>query len=611
MQWRFRVRRIKAWDFAPSCLLPYVILTVCILMVFGQSLWFEFVVWDDDIHLYSNTLMNPPSWRALRIFLSQPFFGLYIPVTYSFWSLLAWIATEWSPAQGLDPKVFHLANIALHWINVILVFSLMRRLLTWPLAAFLGALVFALHPLQVEAVAWVSGGKDLICACFSLLALQALMRSRDHKYPRRLRVVASMYFLLAVLAKPVAVMLPLAAVLLLVWRRTDGDKIRISDWLTLGAWFTLIAPVIAATYGLQQSDIQELPSTTLLQRFMVSGDALRFYASKWLWPDPLLVDYSRTTTIVLTSAWRYIGLCFLLGSGALLFVAWWSGLERLVLALAIAFVGLLPNLGLVPFAYQKISTVADRYVYIPMFGLALACSWICTLRRRRFTAIVGCCVTVGWGIMSYQQCQIFTNTKRLFSHVVSHNPLSFSAHNNLAVLKIQGGAVSEGLQHLHHAVQLLPRSYKTIDNIGVALQMQGLPEHAVTYHERATQIEPKYATAWVNLANAQKSLGHQGEAHEAYLTALQVEPSNFLANNNFGVFLEGEGKLAEAEARYRAATRLSTDPYLAYYNLGVLFEKSGRNDEAAQAYRQALLFRPQSEAAVEGLRRSQHSETLR
>lgn len=604
MQARQNAWRDKALGMSFS-VFAYGLLVIGVLVIFGQSIGFEFVVWDDDIHLYANTLMNPPTWRALVGFLTKPFFGLYIPVTYSFWLLLAWISGLGNEAVALNPSVFHAANVLLHVGNVCLVFYLIQRLLGNAVAAWIGAMVFAWHPLQVEAVAWVSGAKDLLSMFFSLLALLALSGLQHRSRRFALALVACVCFGLALLAKPAAVVLPLVGYVLTMWRGSDCAAItKRWQWGTLVVWILGTLPLIALTYRLQQTDIEQLPVTSVLQRLMVAGDALWFYAAKLIWPVPLLADYGRTPALVLASSWRFVGLMFCAGLVVLAGVGYQSPWRRLVLALAIAVAGLLPNLGVIPFAYQKISTVADRYAYGPMFGIALALAWVCHQARRWIVMglAIGLALLGGW--WSFQQAQNFRNTQRLFSHVVAHNPRSLSAHNNLGVIKIEQGLVAPGLDHLRAAVALSPQSYKTLDNIGVGLQMLGHIDDAVNYHRRAIAIEPRYATARVNLANAYRSLGRKLEAEITYQEALRVDPLNYLAHNNYGVFLENEGKLPEAEHHYRVATKLSTDPYLAYYNLGVLFEKTARLGEAAEAYKQALKLRPSSKVAAEAVGRA-------
>lgn len=181
-------------------LLHCVLLILAIWAVYSQCLEFEFVLWDDDIHISANKLMHAPSSESLKTLIEKPFFGLYIPVTYSFWLMLAWISGLSSSSPGPDPTVFHLANIILHTGNVCLVYALARKLTISSMAALAAALVFALHPLQVEAVAWVSGAKDLLSSTSSFLALHFLLGKKSlYGWARALLVPSLFLFLRSLL----------------------------------------------------------------------------------------------------------------------------------------------------------------------------------------------------------------------------------------------------------------------------------------------------------------------------------------------------------------------------------------------------------------------------
>ena len=588
-----------------AALVPFILFAV-VAIVFGRSLGFSFVMWDDDIHLTGNRLMHPPTLEGFWLLCRQPFFGLTIPVTYLFWWLISYLYFMLPGTLLLAAWPFHLANLLLHALNGVLLYRLLTRVLRDQGAAVCAALLFVVHPLQVEAVAWVSGAKDLLCSFFSLLALLALVSPAAGS--KKNLFTSSICFVMALLAKPSAVALS-ACACLLPWLR-DGRKGPCGprDFYPVWCWSALALPIVVLTMRLQQADTQQLAGGALWQRLLVAGDALVFYLGKLLVPYPLLADYGRTPAGVLATSWPFGALALLLGLGAILLWLARRGEALPLLGLLLAALALTPVLGLIPFAFQRVSTVADRYAYFPMVGVAIAVGAL--LQRfggsRRWVKVAGV-MLAAWAFLSYRQCATFKDTHALFTHVLEFNPQSFSAHNNLGLIAVRDGERSRALHHLSEAARLYPQSYKTIDNIGVVLQQLGQTHEAISYHQRAIALEPRYATAYVNLAEAHRHLGERQQANHFYETALQVDPDDFLAHNNFGVYLEDEGKFPEAETHFRTAASLRPVPFLAYFNLGVLYEKQRRWPEALDAYERARAFQPDDRQTQEGLIRVRRS----
>ena len=578
-----------------------IFLFAAVVALLARTLYFPFVLWDDDIHLYGNMLMHPPTLASLWRLCREPFFGLYVPVTYAFWWGVAWLALPQQGMEALSAWPFHLVNLLLHATNVILVYRLISCLFHRKSAATAGALLFALHPLMVEAVVWVSGAKDLFCTLFSLLALRLALVDAGHLKGRRL-ALSSLFFVLALLAKPSAAALP-AMLIPLCWIKEKS--LCKSSMLTAGFWGFAALPLILFTWRLQRADMGTLLDFSLVERLMLAADAFMFYLGKLLLPFPLLADYGRTPELVLggpSAPYALAGVLLLALSGAWLLR---GSFAPTVLALMVAALALLPSSGLIPFAFQHISTVADRYAYLPMVGIAVAVGSLVErfYHRQRLWRIAALGLFALFAVASWLQCAQFRDTAALFEHVLIYNPRSFSAHNNLGLIALQKGDMEPAVTHLTEALRLYPQSYKTVDNLGVAMQRLGRFADAVPLHQRAMTMEPKYATAYVNLAEAYRKLGRDSVVKDLYEAALRVNPEDFLAHNNYGVFLEDQGLFAAAEALYRAALSLHPAPFLAYYNLGLLYEKQGRAAEAAAFFMAALRVRPEAKEAKDGLSR--------
>jgi len=350
--------------------------------VFGPVVRHDFVVWDDDLHVYANPYLNPVTWAHIATFWHGPYEHLYIPLTYTVWAAVAWM-TQIGYPDVMPAEPFHRLNLLLHIGSVLVVYRLGLLLLKQQavphyqtvLAATLGALVFGLHPLQVEAVAWVSGLRDLLCGWWAVLALWQYLAFVQSK-PGGKRVVhyclATGAFACALLSKPTAVVVPVMAALLAIgglgqcWPQTLR---------ALGGWL-LVALGWSIWTKNQQPDVALTFVAALWSRPLIALDAIAFYLSKLVWPVNLVPDYGRTPQLVLERGRGLIAAIVPLGIGALLW-HWRLQCQGVWLAGGVFLAGLAPMLGLVPFMFQAYSTVADRYVYLAMVGVALGVGWIC------------------------------------------------------------------------------------------------------------------------------------------------------------------------------------------------------------------------------------------
>ena len=370
----------KATKPSPRVIWLYLLIFAAAVITFAPICSHPFLSWDDDHTIENNPLLQDPSLGHALHYWCEPFMDLYVPVTYTLWSALAGISTFVTHGQ-LDPRLFHAASVLLHATNAALVFWLLRRLLNAPWPAAAGAMLFALHPVQVETVAWTSGMKDLLCATFTLLAVTQYLLSLDsQKKPRRRRVhyalgLAAM--LLGMLSKPTAMVTPLLIVTidLLMLRRPWQAVIR-SAW----PFFLLATPCMAWTKFFQPQET--LNAGPLWRRPLVAADAIAFYFYKILFPLRLTYDYGRNPAAVWKNGW--IWWTWLVPATAA--AGLWYFRQRvrpLVAASLLLVAGVAPVLGLIPFDYQLVSTVADHYLYIAMLGPALAAAWAVTLMKPR------------------------------------------------------------------------------------------------------------------------------------------------------------------------------------------------------------------------------------
>jgi protein O-mannosyl-transferase len=608
------------------------LLLAIVWLVFRRVVGFQFLSWDDNVHVTENPYLDPLSWPNLLRFWQEPYENLYIPLSYSFWAFEAWLSQHLPGRVGpFDPAVFHAGNLVLHAACVLLMFRLLLRLIQHRLAAWAGALLFAIHPLQVESVAWVGETRGLLAALFSLLALDQYARfvadelnaerSASNGRWNRPYAWASLAFAAAMLSKPSAAALPLmAAVLDACWFGRPLRKIVLS----LGPWLVAAAALIAIT-KLQQSDTRLAFVPPLWARPLIAADALDFYLYKLLVPLRLGFDYGRSPEMVLHS-------------GPMVYLAWlvpvvlaglmtWSKDRAAWLAAAGLFVAaLLPTLGFVPFFYQAISTVADRYMYLPMLGASLGLAW--WLARHWSTAMfAACCFLLGaLARVAAMQATFWQDDLALFDRGLEINPSSYMAedalgavfqkqgklpearhhyeqalrindhyapaHNDLGATLFLLGRTGTAIDHYRAALQLWPDYAEAHSNLGNALEAQGQPAAAIAEYEAALAIKPTLADAHMNLGETLARRGRTDAALEHLRRAVQIKPQSADAHFKLAQVLMGSQNEAEAEREFHEALRCDAKLAAAHNNLGAMYWNEHRLPEADREYQAALAIDP-------------------
>jgi tetratricopeptide (TPR) repeat protein len=571
------------------------------------------VQWDDYGNIVENPYLNPARPDVLY-FWKKPYEGLYIPLTYTVWAALAGFSQgsgTHGDSGGLDPELFHLANLALHLLSVLVVFAILWKLVRSDWGACAGALLFALHPVQVEPVAWITGMKDVLAGFLSLVAVwqylgystatsssakvtdesaKASAEKGDTLNPGQKGyhyVLATLAFLLALLAKPTAAVVPLAAWLLDYWilRRSVSRRT-----LVLLGWTVLAVPFIAFA-KLTQPDTAMKFIAPVWARPLVAGDALAFYLYKLVWPLWLGPDYGRSPEWVLQQRWIFVSWIVPCGLAVLI----WLRKEWrpwLVASLGVFFVGVLPASGLIPFVFQSISTVADRYLYFSMLGPALAVAWLLSQYHGRLV-VVGCVLMLGLlGVRTASQTQVWRDTMTLFTQASAVNPQSWTAHYNVGMALVGQGNLEEGIGHYRRALQIDPESARTQNELGIALARQGKVSEAIESYQQALRLLPGFALPHYNLGNLLKGQGKLTEALRHYQEAVRIDPDFLAAHNNLAVALVEGGNSEEAIQHFRRVLEINPLDSGAYYNLGNALAERGELEEAIKHYRRALQINP-------------------
>lgn len=579
--------RGRAEEWWPTALLLLLVLGVPAL-VFARIVTHDFVLWDDTIEIYKNPYLNPATWQGVAEVWRHPYINLYVPVSYTAFALLASFARlpAPDPALGetgalLDPRVFHAASWTLHLANTLLVFAILRLLIrrqregdrtrhgpeTSSAAAAAGALVFALHPVQVESVAWASELRGLLCGAFSLLCIWLYLRRvvpdppgdagsqgnsggdpphlagaggpGAHPWPAG-RSGTFMYggallaAALAMLAKPSAVSLPLVLVALDRWCLRRPWRACLAS---AAPFMALAAPAVLLTQDAQP--VRPEIVAPLWQRPFVAGDALAFYLGKLILPFGLGIDHGRTPARVLSSGWGYAAWTIPVAAALL---AWWAARPAPraswpAAAGAVSLAALLPVLGLAPFAFQFYSTVADRYLYMAMLGPALAAACFLAQRRSAGAWAAAGALLAGWAVLSYVQAGTWRNSVTLLSHAIEVNPASDVSFANRGMALARRGQLDRAEQDLRQALRLNPGNHKAHTNLGNVLLLRGRREAAIAEYRAAIAIEPSWAESHSNLGMALAMRHDLDEAAAQFGEALRLDPRSASARSGLAQVL--------------------------------------------------------------------------
>jgi protein O-mannosyl-transferase len=445
----------------------------------------EFVDWDDTLFISTNAHFNPPTYAGLGWYWTHPHRDLYIPVTDTLWWSLAALT------GGTNPVVFHAANLLLHWLAAMTSFTILRRLVgaDWPAAA--GAALFAVHPLQVEPVAWASGMKDLLSGLLGLAALWNYLRFAQSR-SRPTYCAASALYALALLAKPSAVIVPLIAAVL-EWLKTGNSWRRSLAWL----WPWVAAAAITAIAAGVIQPATSINAGSAWARPLVAADAIAFYLRKLFWPLSVAPDYDRTPMSVLHAQWHGVpvaAITWIVPGAVALLIA--SRGSRPIKAAAVVFgIGLLPMLGLRPFEYQFYSTVADHYVYLAMLGPALAAAWLLSQCATRAVAVGAVCVLAGLATLSFIDAGYWHDTETLYRHEIAAVPTDFHAPHDLGVMLADRGDVAGAMEQYERVIELnpdLPKPYRYVADAQAAM---GNWPAATDYAQRLILLQDRLAPA--------------------------------------------------------------------------------------------------------------------
>jgi tetratricopeptide (TPR) repeat protein len=427
----------------------------------------------------NNPFIQNPTRDGLRTLWLQGYAGIYMPLTYTWWMGLERLADLWGPG------VHHAGNILLFSLSAIGVHRLLDKLTSSGLGAFVGTLLWIVHPMQVESVAWVSEAKGLLALALGIWAINFHLDAMSDSSSRMAGIAQGLY-LLALLAKPWAVALPgMVMVLDLVWyRRPINQTMR-----SLLPWILLGGGLIAIT-SYSQSPLSRV-EVAPLDRLIVTIEALRFYVQKLVWPYPLGPDYGLNPPAVLSSTSMtpiLAAVAFGVMIMSLIGIAKWIS-TKLTAAIILFIAALLPVLGLIPFGFQEISTVADRYAHAALIGPAIAIAWLIVNYRWWVTVPALFIVGFFW-IATLFQIPVWKSDDTLIAQALQVHPASGTFLNNRSALRLQRGDWTGAEQDALLAMKDRPRLTSIYFNLASSQAKQRRIDEAIETLKNVYAFEP-------------------------------------------------------------------------------------------------------------------------
>ena len=588
-----------------------VLVAAITFAAFVPALRAGFVTWDDDRNFLDNPAYRGLGWSQLRWMWSTFHMGHYVPLT---WMTLGLDYELWE----MNPMGYHLQNLLLHSVNAVLVYFLARRILVlaspngWSARALAGcsaaaALLFAVHPLRVESVAWITERRDMLSLLFCLTSLLLYLRYvRDDLHRTRWYLLSLVAFACALLSKATSVSLPVVLLMLNVYplRRIGGTA---GDWgADIRAVYAGLLPFVALAGGVSLLSVVALQppeQLALPSKVAVSAYSVAFYVSRTFVPIGLAPLYEMPKTVN-PMAIRYVvgyGVVVLLTAGA------WAMRRRYpgaTTAWLVFLVVLLPMLGLVQNGPQ---IAADRYTYHAAPALAILAgaalgAWRVPAALR--LAVSGAAVAV-LGALTWKQTGIWHDSERLWSRVLRVDSTSSIAQIAMGDVLIAQDRLDEGAEHYERGLELDPTFATGFNNLGVVNARRGNLSDAIGLYRRALELKPSYADAHNNLGIALSEQGDYAGAIEHFTRAIALDASNPAYEVNLGNLLVRQRRPDEAIGHYARAAGLRPSGVDAYLNWGVALTQMGKIGEAMDQFRRVLAIQPDNADARRYLKQAE------
>ncbi|HUN54675.1 MAG TPA: tetratricopeptide repeat protein [Smithella sp.] len=565
-------------------LIVYIVLTLITLAVFWQVTLYDFITFDDPVYITQNShIQSGITWNGFCWALGTRY--------YSLWHPLVWLSFMFDyQLHGLNAGGYHVTNLILHILSTLLLFWLFNRMTgaIWR-SAFIAAF-FALHPLHVESVAWISERKDVLSAFFWMLTLCLYVYYTGKPVIKRYLLVLFSY-VLALMSKPMVVTLPVIMILLDYWplgrlgfrnnannlkdvmhaspnqerQKTNSKKESLKENISpfnklkssetgftairhgsLPLWekipFFVLSAVIVIVM-LYAPDTPPERGFSFVSRLANAPVSFMSYLGKIFWPHDLSIFYPFTDQLPLLQVWGCLLLIIVI---SVLVILMMKKLPYLFVGWLWYAITLLPVIKIIQVGNDA---MADRYTYLPSIGIAIALSWGVPFlfkkedTRKRFLFPAGTAILAIFAILTWQQCGYWKNSIELFSHALQVTKDNYLAHNNIGFALVTEGRIEEAIDHYNKAIVIKQNSADNYNNRGAAFDKLGQHQRAIEDYDRAIDLKPDYAEAYFNRGNVYGELGKYQQAVENYNHAILLKPDYLQAYGNRAVAYLNQGNM--------------------------------------------------------------------
>jgi Flp pilus assembly protein TadD len=530
-------------------------------------------LWDDDVLLTANPTVQSGTLAGLLKLWFNPDGIDYFPLSYS----LLWLQAQFFGPQSTG---YHITTILLHILSGLLLWALLVEMKI-P-GAWTAALVFTIHPVCVESVAWVSETKNTLSLALFLTSCLFWVRQDDAppaQARERLYLIAVAFFLLAMFAKTSVVAMPVLVLLYAWWKRgsvTTQDTVRAAPLFLI----SLVLGIITIQYQHDRAiGVETLPMGGLGSRIAIAGMAMLFYLATIVWPVHLLPIYPQWD-VDPPRAWQFLP--WLVVGGAALWL--WTNrrdpwARHAILAVGFFLLMIAPVLGFIDISFMRITWVADHFLYLPMIGplvliVAGVTSWLETRADREkslFTAMAG-------GVLFFLAVNAFfyaiswQDEEHLWEHTLASNHDAWQAHNRLGAKKLAKGDIDGAYYHFRNSSRLRPDLGETKNNLAFTLMRKGQVDEAIKTYEEALAASPSLHQIRLNLAEAYGTAGRFAEARDAYAGLLAIDPGNLVVRTGYALALFKSGEKEQAAAEFHRILQLQPDFKAAQQGLEIVLK---------------------------------------
>jgi Flp pilus assembly protein TadD len=586
--------------------LPPAALALVTLVLFWPALGCGFINYDDPAYVTANAqVQSGLTWASVQWAFCHPVVSNWHPLT-----MLSHILD--CQLYGLKPAGHHLTSVLLHALNGALVFILLRQMTGAPWRSLCVAVLFAVHPLRVESVAWVAERKDVLSACFGLLALICYARYAGQAKIQNLKSrisygLALLFFGLGLMSKAMLVTWPFVMLLLDYWPLGRFQSGRIWPLLREKMPFFALALAAGVVTFLVQQRTGAMTAAEGLPFGARGGNALISYwryLGKMFWPANLAVFYPHLGYW----PWPEVALAggLVVGLSGFLFLH----RERFPFLLIgwLWYCGtLVPVLGFVQVGDQA---MADRYTYLPALGMLIFVVWggDALARRWHFLLVPGAAAVVAAIVaclaMTRQQLGYWQDGATLFSHAVDVTQNNVFARNNLGTALNRQGDFEGAIRQFQEILRLKPDDVAAHDNLGNAFSKEGRIDDAIRQFQEALRLKPGDIAAHYNLGTVLYQQGDLDGALSQFQETIRLKPEDAPARFNLGSILAQKGRIDEAEVQFEEGIRLQPNLAIGHYYLGLALNQRSRTDEAIRQFQEALRLNPDFPPAAKSLARA-------